>query len=37
MFSFVIGLIVGAFIGWNIPQPKFAKELQEKIINKFKS
>ena len=23
---------VGAFIGWNLPQPAWAKSLQEKVI-----
>lgn len=35
--TFIIGLIVGAFVGWNIPQPSFAKTIQEKIYNKIKN
>jgi Na+/H+-dicarboxylate symporter len=35
--TFIIGLIVGAFVGWNIPQPSFAKTIQEKICNKIKN
>jgi Na+/H+-dicarboxylate symporter len=36
MFTLIIGLIIGAFVGWNFPQPEFAKNIQEKIKNIFK-
>lgn len=32
MLETVFWLAVGAFIGWNFPQPQFAKNLQEKIM-----
>lgn len=42
MFDFLVftlreGLILlaGAFIGWNVPRPQWAKDLQEKVIAKF--
>lgn len=31
MLDFLIGVLVGAFIGWNLPQPTWAKSIQEKI------
>jgi len=31
----VIGLVAGAFIGWNFPQPEFAKKLQARIKARF--
>ncbi len=26
---------IGAFIGWNIPQPTWAKRLQNKVVEAF--
>ena len=31
MLDTLLWLAVGAFIGWNFPQPSWAKTLQEKI------
>jgi len=31
MLETLFWILVGAFIGWNIPQPQYAKEMQEKI------
>ena len=28
----LLAILVGLFIGWNLPQPAFAKALQEKIV-----
>jgi len=44
MLSIAFWVLIGAFIGWNIPQPVFAKKIQEKLLspvvnwvkNKFK-
>ncbi len=40
----VLGGVVGLFVGWNLPQPAFAKTIQDKIVaglsyvwNKFKN
>ena len=33
----LLWLVVGLFIGWNLPQPQFAKDLQEKVLNSFKT
>lgn len=35
MFKLLI-LLIGVFIGWNFPQPEYAKRLQDLVINKFK-
>jgi hypothetical protein len=32
----IITFIIGAFIGWNFPQPDFAKTIQAKILDLFK-
>jgi hypothetical protein len=31
MFELLV-LIVGIFIGWNLPQPPWARELQDKAV-----
>lgn len=36
MLEALFWLTVGAFIGWNIPQPQFTKNIQEKILSLFK-
>jgi len=36
MIETLIWLAVGAFIGWNFPQPQFAKNIQAKILAMFK-
>ena len=35
MFDIVLWLFVGALIGWNFPQPWWAKIIQGKIVNLF--
>jgi hypothetical protein len=32
MLETLFWLAIGAFIGWNFPQPSFAKNIQAKII-----
>ena len=32
MLETLFWLALGAFIGWNFPQPEFAKNIQAKII-----
>lgn len=29
--------LVGMFIGWNLPQPPWAKELQDKVVGAVKA
>lgn len=36
MLETIFWLLVGAFIGWNFPQPDFAKVIQAKIQGFFK-
>lgn len=36
MLETIIWLAIGAFIGWNFPQPTFTKKIQDKIIGFFK-
>jgi hypothetical protein len=31
----ILAFIVGAFIGWNFPQPDFARTIQAKIVALF--
>lgn len=31
MFETLLWLAVGAFVGWNFPQPDFAKSIQAKL------
>lgn len=40
----VLGGVIGVFVGWNLPQPGFAKTIQDKVVSglswvwsKFKS
>lgn len=33
----LLWLLIGAFIGWSFPQPMWAKVLQAKVVEMFKS
>ena len=35
MLETLFWMLVGAFIGWNFPQPQFAKNLQAKHLQKY--
>ena len=35
MLDTLFWIIVGAFIGWNFPQPVYAKAVQEKYLQKY--
>jgi hypothetical protein len=35
MISTLFWLAIGTFIGWNLPQPEFAKDLQKAIEEKL--
>lgn len=37
MLAISFGVVVGILIGWNLPQPQYAKDLQAKIVAKIKS
>ncbi len=32
MLSILFWICVGIFIGWNLPQPDWAKSLQDKVV-----
>jgi len=34
MLETLFWILVGAFVGWNFPQPQFAKNFQEKYLQK---
>ena len=36
MLEMLFWLAIGAFIGWNFPQPDYAKRIQEKVLSLFK-
>jgi hypothetical protein len=36
MISAVIYILIGAFVGWNLPQPAWAAKTQEQILNFFR-
>jgi hypothetical protein len=36
MLETIFWLLVGAFIGWNFPQPDYAKSIQAKVLGLFK-
>lgn len=36
MLETLFWLALGAFIGWNFPQPEFAKTIQAKVLSMFK-
>lgn len=31
MLETIFWLLVGAFVGWNLPQPEWAQRLQERV------
>ena len=35
MLETIFWIFVGAFVGWNLPQPEWAKNVEEKIKNIF--
>lgn len=35
--STLFWIAVGMFIGWNLPQPTWARELQEKVVAAIKT
>lgn len=37
MFTAVFWLVVGLTVGWNLPQPDFAKKIQQKVVDFFKN
>lgn len=37
MFAVLIALAIGIVIGWNWPQPPWAKDLQDRVVETFQS
>ena len=37
MLETLFWVLAGAFVGWNFPQPEFAKRLQAKVLAVFKN
>lgn len=35
MLDTIFWLAIGAFVGWNFPQPQFAKNIQAKVMAIF--
>ena len=35
MLETLFYILLGAFIGWNFPQPQYAKDLQAKVLSFF--
>jgi hypothetical protein len=36
MIEAIIYIAIGAFIGWSVPQPEWAKSIQAKVVGFFK-
>jgi hypothetical protein len=36
MIEAIIYILIGAFLGWNLPQPEWAKNLQARAISYIK-
>lgn len=36
MIEAAIYILIGAFVGWNLPQPQWAKNVQERITTVIK-
>ena len=36
MIETIFYITIGTFIGWNCPQPAYAKAIQEKVVAWFK-
>ena len=37
MFAVLFGIAIGLLVGWNLPQPKWAKGLQDKVTGAVKT
>jgi hypothetical protein len=36
MISAIIYITVGTFMGWNLPQPTWAKNIQDRLMSKIR-
>lgn len=37
MTTILLWVAVGAFVGWNVPQPRYARAAQNWVVRKLKS
>jgi hypothetical protein len=35
MLETIFLIAIGAFVGWNFPQPEFARNIQKKLVDTF--
>jgi hypothetical protein len=35
MLYLLIGIVIGIVIGWNLPQPDWARQAQERVVSAF--
>jgi len=35
--TLLLWVLVGAFVGWHVPQPFWAKMIQEAVVSKWKA
>lgn len=36
MLEALFYIVIGAFIGWNFPQPQYARDLQQRVLSLFR-
>jgi len=36
MLEIALLILIGMFIGWNLPQPKYAKALQDLVVSWYR-
>jgi hypothetical protein len=37
IFWVLVGVIIGAFVGWNVAQPPWAKDIQDRVVGIIES
>ena len=37
MMDIILMILLGMFIGWNFPQPAYAKFIQDKVLDFFRN
>lgn len=37
LFWLAVGICIGAFVGWNVAQPPWAKDLQDRVVGILES
>lgn len=36
MLNFILGVVIGLAVAWNVPKPAALENLQQKLFDKFK-